>query len=227
MNQTAKKVILPASLTGIVLFSGIIGGIPFSFADEQTRTLPLSNFDTLTVEKGMAVNVHCSDRNYLEATGDSKVLDQMQVRDRQGAIQISNESEGGWEEIEPLTLHIYTAQPLHKLEARFGIQADVEGCALAKDSFAAIGRMGSKLTLSGETETLNLDLAMGATLTQALQPLRINNANVALGMGASASLCHAKSVTGQQSAGTRLSVSPDTQIKVNGSYGTSIVFDAC
>lgn len=227
MNQTAKKVMLPASLTGILLFSGIVGGIPFSFADEQTRTLPLSSFDSLTVEKGMEVSVHCSDRNYFEATGDSKVLDQMKVRDRQGTVQISNESEGKWEDIEPITLHVYTAQQLHKLEARFGIQADVDSCALAKDSFTAIGKMGSKLTLSGETETLSLELAMGAVLTQAPQPLQINKATVELGMGASAWLCHAKSVSGNQSAGTRLSVSPGTQTHINSGYGTTLVFDAC
>ncbi|MBD8511575.1 DUF2807 domain-containing protein [Photobacterium sp. WH24] len=219
-----KKVILPAALAGIALYTGIIN---FSFADEQTRTESVRAFNKLSVEKGLEVSVHCSDKNYLEATGKAAALEKLTVTEQQGTLQISNRSGDDWENIEPLTVHIYTSQPLQRLDARFGIDATVDGCAIASDSFAATGEMGSKLVLSGSTDTLTLALAMGATLDHAAQPLHVNQATVELGMGASASLCHAKSVSGRQSAGTRLSVSPDTQTKVNGSYGTSIVFDAC
>ncbi|MDO6583111.1 DUF2807 domain-containing protein [Photobacterium sp. 2_MG-2023] len=219
-----KKVILPAALAGIALYTGIIN---FSFADEQTRTESVRAFNKLSVEKGLEVSVHCSDKNYLEATGKAAALEKLTVTEQQGTLQISNRSGDDWENIEPLTVHIYTSQPLQRLDARFGIDATVDGCAIASDSFAATGEMGSKLVLSGSTDTLTLALAMGATLDHAAQPLHVNQATVELGIGASASLCHAKSVSGRQSAGTRLSVSPDTQTKVNGSYGTSIVFDAC
>lgn len=224
MKPTLKKVILPAALAGIALYTGIIN---FSFADEQTRTESVRAFNKLSVEKGLEVNVHCSDSNYLEATGQAAALDKLTVTEKQDTLQISNRSGDDGESIEPLTVHIYTSQPLQRLDARYGIDATVDGCALASDSFAAIGKMGSKLVLSGSTETLTLDLAMGATLDHADQPLHVNQATVELGMGASASLCHAKSVSGRQSAGTKLSVSPDTQTRINGSYGTALVFDEC
>ncbi|QUJ69951.1 DUF2807 domain-containing protein (plasmid) [Photobacterium sp. GJ3] len=229
MNQSAKKVMLPAALTGIVLLTAVIGGIPFSFAEDQTRTQSLEPFDRLFVEKGIEVNVHCSERNwnYLEATGENHTLNQMKLTERNGELSISNTSGDDWEETDPLTLDIYTTQPLHRLEARFGIEAIVDSCAVAKDSFEAVGKMGSKLTLSGQTDKLSLELAMGATLTPASQPLKIGQADVKLGMGASASLCHAESITGEQSAGTRISASPQAQTKLNSSYGTALVFDEC
>ncbi|MDO6708685.1 DUF2807 domain-containing protein [Photobacterium sp. 1_MG-2023] len=227
MNQSAKKVMLPAALTGIVLLTAVIGGIPFSFAEDQTRTQSLDPFDRLFVEKGIEVNVHCGESNRLEATGENHVLEQMKLTERNGELSISNASGDDWEETDPLTLDLYTAQPLHRLEARFGIEAIVDSCAVAKDSFEAIGKMGSKLTLSGQTDKLTLELAMGATLTPASQPFKIGQADVKLGMGASASLCHAESITGEQSAGTRILVSPQAQTKLNSSYGTALVFDEC
>lgn len=224
MEHTIKKVILPASLTGIALLTGIIS---FSYADEQTRTESVRAFNKLSVEKGLEVKVHCSDNNYLEATGQVAALEKMTVAEQHGTLQISNRSGDDWESTEPLTVHIYTSQPLERLDARYGIEATVDGCAMASDSFAAIGKMGSKLVLSGSTDTLILDLAMGATLDNAAQPLHVNQATVELGMGASASLCHAKSVSGRQSAGTKLSVSPEAQTRINSSYGTALVVDEC
>lgn len=224
MEHTIKKVILPASLTGIALLTGIIS---FSYADEQTRTESVRAFNKLSVEKGLEIYVHCSDNNYLEATGQVAALEKMTVAEQHGTLQISNRSGDDWESTEPLTVHIYTSQPLERLDARYGIDATVDGCAMASDSFAAIGKMGSKLVLSGSTDTLILDLAMGATLDNAAQPLHVNQATVELGMGASASLCHAKSVSGRQSAGTKLSVSPEAQTRINSSYGTALVVDEC
>ncbi|WP_120512331.1 GIN domain-containing protein [Photobacterium salinisoli] len=224
MEHTIKKVILPASLTGIALLTGIIS---FSYADEQTRTESVRAFNKLSVEKGLEIYVHCSDNNYLEATGQAAALEKMTVTEQHGTLQISNRSGDDWESTEPLTVHIYTSQPLERLDARYGIDATVDGCAMASDSFAAIGKMGSKLVLSGSTDTLILDLAMGATLDNAAQPLHVNQATVELGMGANASLCHAKSVSGRQSAGTKLSVSPEAQTRINSSYGTALVVDEC
>ncbi|KKD00457.1 GIN domain-containing protein [Photobacterium halotolerans] len=224
MKPTLKKVILPASLAGIALYTGLIN---FSFADEQTRTESVRAFNQLSVEKGLEIYVHCSDSNYLEATGQTAALEKMTVTERQGSLLISNRSGDDWESTEPLTVHIYTSQPLQRLDARFGIDATVDSCALASDSFAVTGQMGSKLVLSGQTDVLMLDLAMGATLDNAAQPLHVNQATVELGMGASASLCHAKSVSGRQSAGTKLSVSPEAQTRINSSYGTALVVDEC
>jgi hypothetical protein len=187
------------------------------YAAEQTFSV--DSFSQLTLSKGIKAEVLCGSPKVV-ASGKQYLLDKVEVGVSDTTLSVVNEGyrdEGLWPD--KLTVKIYTDQPLESVESTFGVSVVAGDCALSDDSLQVKGSMGASYEMTGNVNTLDLDVSMGGEFNSDVNGLYVQTANVSVAMGAKANLCHAETANGKVSMGAAVTLGTNTQNNLSVSLG--------
>ncbi|MDF1654514.1 MAG: DUF2807 domain-containing protein [Coxiellaceae bacterium] len=181
-----------------LLIAGLL--VVSATAMAATKTVPLkSNFSQLSAEDGFEIKVKCGDTNSATLSGPQEGINSVSIGVSNGNLKISRSGRGSDRGVE---IDVTTAGPLNTANIRGGVEFEMQGCAVNKDSFTMNMQGGTKAELKGKTNTLNLNMKQGSTFgDDDGGDIVANTVNVNGNMGVRAYLCEAKKISGEVSMG--------------------------
>ncbi|WP_315707730.1 GIN domain-containing protein [Brenneria uluponensis] len=199
MNMLKKMLsVLPSILTLLILPAAA------AHASQVEKQFDVSDFNTITLAKGLEVHVMCAAHPQIVASASPETMNKLEVKvsNHHLAVTGTTQDYDAWDFSDhKATLKIYTNKPIDNMKIMFGVKLAVDACAVPKDQLTVNGSMGSSFAISGETDKLNADLAMGAKFNDGVNDFKAQSANVSVAMGAEAYLCQVAQVSGSAAMG--------------------------
>ncbi|MDX7985927.1 hypothetical protein FE392_01060 [Xenorhabdus sp. 12] len=212
----------------IAILATLFSGALFNSAMAAEKTVELQNFTALSAEKGIKLTIKCAEKSSLTAKGAQSAIDKLDISYDANTLNLSNESNENDNILtKTVTITLYTNKPLNNLSTMSGVKMDVDACAVGSENLTVSGMMGSAITIEGKTKHLDLNLEAGAVFNQTSTKFSADSAKIKLSMGARASLCHIPEITGNLTAGTKVDVSEEANVKIKSNFASEISRDNC
>ena len=166
-------------------------------------------FTSVTARQDIELTIGCAAEPHLVVMGSRKGIEQLDVNNQNGALVLNNPRSRS-----TLNIQLFTNTPLSAIRGKMGTQINVSSCAVNPEAFQITASKGTGLNVEGRTDRLRLNLSQGASFNQMWTPFSANVAQVRLRMGAKASLCDVRTVSGTLTAGAHLSVDSSTSLDI-------------
>ncbi|MGM3187351.1 GIN domain-containing protein [Musicola paradisiaca] len=211
------------------LFFSVLALLPLTVAcsPTQQKSVELTHFSALNLSRGLEVTVQCGNENRVSATARPAVLEKLVIQRQDDTLTIDNPyNDSNKLRDHSVVVTITLNAPLSRVNAQSGVQFALPACAVSPDQLTIDASMGADVNVEGATRTLNLTLAMGAAFNRNASDFSADNAVVRFAMGADARLCRVKRLSGSMTTGARASVSPTTDVHIDGGLA-SLVEHSC
>ena len=213
-----KKVLLIGATATVLSFAAMSG-----YAD--SRTAKISDFNALSVNNGLEVDVVCGSAQGLALEGPA--LDNVKIKQEGKKLILSYDkrmfSRLNGDDVE---VKLTVTQPLQEVLLMNGVELKMDKCAVCKDLALKMDK-GAKAHVSGNVDKLNLMMSEGSRFNNGDQKFLAKKITLAMSRGAQANLCGAKEITGSASEGSELKVAKNAAVKVALTSGADVERDDC
>lgn len=184
------------------------------------KNVQLDAFTAVSAQQGIRLTIKCASAPSMVVSGSQATLNKLQVS-RQGETLVLNNQAAENDRFvsDTLDITLYTSKPLSALSGKAGVKIDAASCAISPEQLAVSGSMGTDINVTGKTDKLTLDLAMGGSFNRKAADFSAKSAAVRMSMGAESALCNIPEIKGTLAAGARVSVSPSASVDT-GAAGT-------
>ncbi len=211
-----------------ILFIGATAAV-FSFAAmsgyADSRMEKISDFTSLSVSKGLDVEVNCGAAPSMGLEGPA--LNNVKFKQDGKTLSLTYDkamfSRLSGDDVE---VKLTVTKPVDHVMLSDGVKFKIKACAVGKD-FSLKMEKGTKANVSGVVDNLNLMMTSGAKFNNDDQKITMNKVTVAMSRGTKANLCGAKEIVGTASTGAEIKAAKNADIKVNLTSGADVDRDDC
>lgn len=171
-------------------------------------------FEAIDIGTGMVGKVICDSKNTVTIEGDKSVLANVEVKIRDGKLEISRKFSASTmlrhfflqddDDNSAVRVVVTVMEPLTSISSSTGSSLTVPGCAINTRFVTVTVGTGASISVSGNTDTLDLNLSTGSQFNKSSDRFSVDVANVSLSTGAIANLCGAMTINGNASTGANI-----------------------
>jgi hypothetical protein len=178
-----------------------------------TPGMALETIEKLQVQSGVSLHVQCAPKPHIEVISINPLVSKMTIdmKDQTLVLDAKGKGELGANFVR---INLFVAQPISSIDARLGVDAKVDACAVSHEALAVVLDSNSILHVSGNTKVLKADLANGGFFNyQSESKLSVSSADITCMKGCKANLSGAQSVQGSVALGSEITVGSQAKTK--------------